>query len=85
MGYIIFYIIFAVITQYLTYKWIRKIDKKERAKLQSWETDYIIKTNEMIKHFKEENKMKKEDEAAKELEEAPQEENVVETNKTVTE
>lgn len=67
MGYITFYIIFAVITQFLTYKWIRKVDHKEREKLQTWETDYVIKTNEMIQQFKEQNKKSSEDIAVTEV------------------
>ena len=32
---------------YLVYKWIRKIDKKERAILNEWETDHIKKLLEL--------------------------------------
>ena len=67
MGYITFYIIFAIITQFATYKWIRKVDHKEREKLQNWETDYVIKTNEMIQQFKEQNKNSSEEIAMKEV------------------
>lgn len=41
MGQIIFYIIFAFITQVLTYKYVRHIDKKERKFLKEWEKEYI--------------------------------------------
>lgn len=68
MGYIIFYLLFAIITQLMTYKWIRKIDKKERQELQEWETDYIIKTNDLIRQFKEDNKKTKEKDINEKLE-----------------
>lgn len=41
MGYIIFYILFAFITQKLTYKYIKRIDLKERKFLKKWESEYI--------------------------------------------
>lgn len=50
---IIIYIIFAIITQYLTYKWVKRIDKKERKKLKKWEKNYISEYAELWKdaHF----------------------------------
>lgn len=46
---IVIFVVF--ITELLAYKHIRKIDKKERAKLQKWELDYLhkIKENELVK------------------------------------
>ena len=50
---IIIYIIFAIITQYFTYKWIRHVDVKERKKLKKWELNYISEYAELWKdaHF----------------------------------
>lgn len=53
---IIFYIFFAFITQFLTYKIMKKIDKRERQKLRVWEDNYI---DELIDHRKELEKMPK--------------------------
>lgn len=47
MMYILCYIFIAIITQILTYKLIKHIDKKERKKLQVWEQDYILRMNEL--------------------------------------
>lgn len=41
MFYIIIYIIFAILSQIITYKIVRNIDKKERKFLKQWEKDYI--------------------------------------------
>lgn len=51
---IIIYIIFAVVTQKMTYKYIKRIDKKERKKLKNWEQHYIGEYTIMWKneHFK---------------------------------
>ncbi len=53
---IIFYIFFAFITQFFTYKIMKKIDKRERQKLRVWEDNYI---DELIEHRKELEKMPK--------------------------
>lgn len=45
--YIIFYLVFAIISQFITYKLIKWIDKKERIKLRKWEDSYI---DELIAH-----------------------------------
>lgn len=42
-GKIIFYLIFAIVSQIITYIIIRKIDLKERKKLKKWEDDTIDK------------------------------------------
>lgn len=34
------------IVDLFTYKFIRKLDKKERKNLQDWETDYLLKQKE---------------------------------------
>lgn len=47
--YIICYLIFAIISQFLTYKFIKWIDKNERIKLRKWEDNYI---DELIQHRK---------------------------------
>ena len=49
IGKIIFYLVFAIVTQFLTYKFMKKIDKREREKLKKWEDDYI---DELIEHRK---------------------------------
>lgn len=38
------------LTEILAYKHIRKIDKKERAKLQEWELEYLkkLKTEDLV-------------------------------------
>lgn len=41
MFYIIFYILFAFITQILTYKYVKRMDMKERKFLKKWELEYI--------------------------------------------
>lgn len=41
MFYVLFYLIFAVLTQFITYKWIKRIDMKERKFLKKWEKEYI--------------------------------------------
>lgn len=38
---IIFYLVFAVLTQIVTYHLLRRIDKKERQFLKDWELEYI--------------------------------------------
>lgn len=43
----IIYLAFAIISQIVTYKIMREIDKKERKKLKKWEDDYI---DELIAH-----------------------------------
>lgn len=49
MGYIIFYILFAFITQILTYKYVKRIDMKERKFLKKWELEYISAYKEIWK------------------------------------
>lgn len=46
---IIIFVVF--ITELFAYNYIRKIDKKEREKLQKWELDHLkkIKENELVK------------------------------------
>lgn len=63
---IIFYLIFAVITQFLTYKLMKKIDKNEREKLKVWEDNYI---DELIEHRKKLRDMPKFEEKNNEVEE----------------
>lgn len=41
MFYIIFYILFAFVTQILTYKYVKRMDMKERKFLKKWELEYI--------------------------------------------
>ena len=41
MKQIIIYIFFAFLSQFFVYKWIKKIDMKERKKLKTWEKSYI--------------------------------------------
>lgn len=53
---IIFYMFFAIITQILTYKLIKLIDKKERKKLQKWELNYIKNTEEIVEKIKTQKK-----------------------------
>mgnify|MGYP006934546492 CR=1 FL=1 len=53
---IIFYAFFAFITQLVTYKIMKKIDKRERQKLKVWEDSYI---DELIEHRKELENMAK--------------------------
>lgn len=43
----IIYLVFAIVSQIVTYKIMREIDKKERKKLKKWEDDYI---DELITH-----------------------------------
>ncbi len=57
--YCVFYILFALISQFITYKIIKFIDKKERQKLKKWEDDYI---DELIEHRKKLKDMKKTEE-----------------------
>lgn len=45
----IIYIFFAFISEMFFYKFIRKLDKKERKKLQNWEDEYIDNEIEKIK------------------------------------
>lgn len=56
MRLIIFYIFFAIITQILTYKLIKLIDKKERKKLQKWELNYIKNAEEIVEKLKDKKK-----------------------------
>lgn len=44
---VLIYFVFAIISQMITYKIMRKIDHKEREKLKNWEDDYI---DELIAH-----------------------------------
>lgn len=44
---ILIYFVFAIVSQMITYKIIRRIDSKEREKLKKWEDDYI---DELIAH-----------------------------------
>ena len=53
---IIFYVFFAFLTQLVTYKIMKKIDKRERQKLKIWEDSYI---DELIEHRKELENMPK--------------------------
>lgn len=46
---LIIYIFIALGSEMFFYKYIRKIDKKERAKLQIWEDEYIDNEIEKIK------------------------------------
>ena len=41
MGQVIFYLFFAIISQLITYKIVRRIDLKERKFLRKWELEYI--------------------------------------------
>lgn len=41
MFQIIFYLVFALLSQMITYKILRKVDKKERQFLKDWELEYI--------------------------------------------
>ena len=38
---IIICIVFCALSEFLTYKFIKKIDKKERKKLQIWEDEFV--------------------------------------------
>lgn len=53
------YLVFAVITQIVTYEIMRKIDRKERKKLKKWE-DHTI--DELIEHRQKLKNMPKIDE-----------------------
>ena len=44
---VIIYIVFAIVTQFVTYKIMKTIDTKERKKLKKWEDDMI---DELIEH-----------------------------------
>lgn len=46
---LILYLLVAICSEKFFYKFIRKIDKKERAKLQVWEDEYIDKEIDKIK------------------------------------
>lgn len=59
MMFILCYIFIAIITQILTYKLIRRIDKNERKKLQKWEKDYILEMKELIMSCEDEKEVKK--------------------------
>lgn len=59
--YAIFYLIFAIISQFITYKFIKWIDKHERIKLRKWEDDYI---DELIAHREKLKNMQKAEEVA---------------------
>lgn len=56
IGKIIIYLVFAFVSQLITYKIMKKIDKKEREKLKKWEDDYI---DELIEHRKQLENMEK--------------------------
>lgn len=49
MFYVLFYLIFAVLTQFITYKWIKRIDMKERKFLKKWEKEYVEAYKEIWK------------------------------------
>lgn len=55
-GFCIFYLLFAVISQFITYRIMKFIDKKERKKLRKWEDNYI---DELIAHRQELKNMKR--------------------------
>lgn len=57
--YVIFYLIFAIISQFITYKFIKWIDKRERIKLRKWEDNYI---DELIAHREKLKNMQKAEE-----------------------
>lgn len=38
---IIICIVFCILSEFLTYKFIKRIDKKERKKLQIWEDEFV--------------------------------------------
>ena len=50
-------IVFCALSEFLTYKFIKRIDKKERRKLQLWETEFVEKmkpqVDELEKKYKE--------------------------------
>lgn len=54
---LIFYIAVILITEVISYKYIRKIDILERKKLQLWEIDFLEKLN----HKKKDNNVNKSD------------------------
>lgn len=54
---LIFYIAVILITEVISYKYIRKIDILERKKLQKWEIDFLEKLN----HKKKDNNVNKSD------------------------
>ena len=53
-------IIFIVVSEVLTYKYIKMIDKKQRKKLYDWELGYIEEISQLKKQLAEEKKGKKE-------------------------
>lgn len=53
-------IIFIVVSEVLTYKYIKMIDKKQRKKLYDWELGYIEEISQLKRQLAEEKKGKKE-------------------------
>lgn len=63
-------IVFCVLSEFLTYKFIKRIDKKERRKLQRWEADFVEKMKPKIEEIdKEYKEFLKDKEAAAKLKE----------------
>lgn len=63
---ILIYFVFAIVSQLITYKIMRKIDHKEREKLKNWEDDYI---EELIAHREKLKNMPKIDEKIEDIQE----------------
>lgn len=61
---IIIYFVFALVSQLITYKIMRKIDYKEREKLKNWEDGYI---DELIAHREKLKTMPKIDEKIEDI------------------
>lgn len=57
--YCIIYLIFALFTQFITYKIMKIIDKREREKVRKWEDKYI---DELIAHRQKLKDMKRAEE-----------------------
>ena len=51
---IILLIFICVISEFGAYKLIRRIDKKERKRLQNWEFDYVEKLRKQVENLKKE-------------------------------
>lgn len=49
--FIIMIFLATAITEFFTYKLIRLIDRKERRKLQKWETSYIEELEKKVKEY----------------------------------
>ena len=59
MGFIIQIIVIILVTggtEFLVYKHMRKIDRKERERLQKWEYDYVETLENKIKELEKEKK-----------------------------